>query len=680
MSLYTSCLYDKYINVEAKSPDEILNISSEPSFDTVLCRDSSGAPTAVYRDLVWDFNPYRLGPRRIRPFNFELYPNEMISEAKKIMFFLIYSGNSGRVGRLSPSTLARYFKLLKDIAEFCHSFKNNQFVGQLTIESLLSNKSYLGKFVRIHEHKNSFKNLFKAFLHHASRFPKGCFSSNVISPSEFNIGDRETKQTCVIPSRIYVQLMSDMLDKLDHIHQNMHGLDSFISCLKDRAYGTGVKYQQSLKVPMNSIRPSYKEVVSSHGLDRLLVGSFASKDRKDFTRVLGKIQFLIKHIIHFFTGMRDLEVSSLRYSCVKERLAYPQFTDNNGVVREKNRIVSLISTTTKLTGYPKTESWLACEDVVKAVEVAQMVCRGLSGALELCPEKDNLYLFLGSWVLTKNSHKADTIPHYSKRRYPVDISDEYILTQGDLDELCLTDPTRNFLSDENYGVGKVWPLAFHQYRRSLGFYGPNSGFLSLPTVKKQFKHNSLLMAQYYSNNFNNMKSFFGFYDEKSKKFILPGGHIAYEFQLGTSADTAEQLILELTKAASPLYGGAGLYMEKQKAKLKSGEVHIGELRSTTNKLAAQGELAYKKTLLGGCTKVGRCDDYLLGNAIKCLSCQSAVIKPEKLKELITDLEQELPLYDRSSGEYQVCEAELSSLKRFEDRLVIFKDMDAGTQS
>jgi hypothetical protein len=669
MPIYTSCLFDEYINIESKAPDEISGHSFEPMAQFVLCRDLQGNPTAVYGALIWDFNPYRLGPRRIRAFSFAVFPKNRIAEAKKILFWIIYSGSAGRLGRLSPSTLSRYLGLLKSLAEFCNSFKDNDFVGELTIWSVLSNKSYLGKFVKLNEHKNSFKNIFKAFLRYASRFPKGCFNSNVISPEEFNIGVRETKQTCVIPSRIYVQLMNQMLDQLDHIHRNMDGLDNFIGCLKDRAYGTSVKYQRYLKIPLTSLRPTYEEVVSAHGLGNLLVGFCESKDRKDFTRVLGKIQFLIKHIIHLFTGMRDLEVSAVRYSCIKTKLVHSGISDSDGVVRDKERIVSLISTTTKLMGYPKTESWLAPEDVIKAVEVAQMICRGLSTVIDLCPEKDNVNLFLGSWVLTKNSHKSDTIPHYSKRRYPIKITDEFIITQEDLDELSLTDPSRDFLSDEKYHVGSVWPLAFHQYRRSLGFFGPNSGFLSMPTVKKQFKHTSLLMAQYYSNNFKNMKSFFGFYDQKSKKFILPGGHIAYEFQMGMSMDTAEQLVLELTKVASPLFGGTGSYMEKQKEKLNSDEINVQELRSETEKLAAQGQIAYRRTLLGGCTKLGPCDDYLLGNAIKCLTCQSAVIKVEKVKLFITDVEQERSLYEPSSGEYQICNSELNSLRSFEKRLV-----------
>ncbi|MEW3673854.1 integrase, partial [Pseudomonas aeruginosa] len=94
-------------------------------------------------------------------------------------------------------------------------------------------------------------------------------------------------------------------------------------------------------------------------------------------------------------------------------------------------------------------------------------------------------------------------------------------------------------------------LTSHQFRRSLAFYGSCSGFLSLPTLRAQFKHMTIQMARYYANGFDNLRTIFGYYDEKKIDFVLPYNHFAFEFQMAMPMSVANQLIADLLFKEEP---------------------------------------------------------------------------------------------------------------------------------
>ena len=132
---------------------------------------------------------------------------------------------------------------------------------------------------------------------------------------------------------------------------------------------------------------------------------------------------------------------------------------------------------------------------------------------------------------------------------------------------------------------------------------------------------------------------------------------------------ANQLIADLLFNEEPLFGGTGSYMEKQKARVKAGEIQIEDVRADTEQRVKSGAISYRPTLLGGCTKAGRCYSFLLGDYAECLSCESAIIKPNKLNAAIEDAANELWSYAEGSGEYQIVKADIERLIAFKARLI-----------
>ena len=379
------------------------------------------------------------------------------------------------------------------------------------------------------------------------------------------------------------------------------------------------------------------------------------------------MQCVVKTIIHLYTGMRDQEVLRLSYNCLSQEVAVSETVDDHGSVRDSARMISIISTTTKFEGYRKEESWLATEEVIKAIKVAQAICRGLC-VLYRIDNPEKCPLFLNSAILLHEDTEVG-VGRLDKRAREMNWSRGILIQSADLRELTLSDPERDYSSDNRYALGKPWPISSHQLRRSLAFYASSSGFVSLPSLKSQYKHMTIQMTRYYANNFENLKTIFGYFDVKKNEFVLPASHVALEFQVGMPMAVANQLLADLLGKETSLFGGTGSYMEKQKARVESGELCVEDVRAETLSRVKNGELYYRSTLLGGCTKVGRCDSFLLGDFVECLSCEGAIIKSEKIADAIVTMNSEIASYEKNSVEYQITKIDLDKLVSFQARVI-----------
>ncbi|WP_331351990.1 hypothetical protein [Cellvibrio sp. UBA7671] len=654
-------------------PDSFIKLPLQPSDDVILCRDPDGKPTARFGDDTWYFTSYHLSLCRPAVIRFQLLViclngnNELVAEVKRLLFFLIYNSSEES---LSFSTLLNYYKLLRQMAVFCNSFEANSHVGKLSIITLVTNKSFLRKFSELHVHRRNFKPRLKAFMTHVKNFPKGVVNEPLVNLKEINFELHPGNQVCVIPSRIYVLLMNSMSAELARVHENMTNLDRFIACFRDEAFGVGIKHQRGKHgLKYGEFRATFEEAVSLYKLDDLFTGYFEASNRRELIGAFVKMQFLVKNIIHFYTGMRHEEALRLKFGCVRIQETFPALVDDLGVSRSASKSIDIISTTTKLTKTLQLESWIATEEVVKAVEVAEKICTGLSALIDEPVIENSSYLFLSPNIFHDKSKGAKSIPYFSAFPFPVTTTEEFKITVEDIEELSVSDPGRDFLSDPKFSVGEFWKLTSHQYRRSLAYYASSSGFVSQPSLKRQFKHLCLLMSQYYSNNFENFKAVFGYFDEKRNESVLSGNHIAFEFQIGMSKDAAGQIMAYLLGDETVIHGGAVNLLEDQKDRHAQRGTNIMEMRSVTERAVRNGELAYRETLLGGCMKLGPCDNFMLGDVTSCISCESALIQSDKINNVTQILEKEISQYSLESGEYQICSEELEKLRKRAKKLI-----------
>jgi hypothetical protein len=656
------------------------NYVVKPAPDFVLCRNAKNVATAVYGKDVWDFNPYRLSAKQINKIKFkQLFDCDnfefrqcLIEQVKYILYQIMYFAGSGRTGRTSASTLIQYKCYLSSLGRFCVKQLNNDLAFGVTIFDVLSNVSYMSAFLsRVGRTEFEVK-MTSGLLSVLGQIDSTELDFKPCSKSQLDLKRKEDKQHPVIPSRIYIEMMVHFDELIAELYPLRENIKNLIISMADRYYGAAIATQASSKTSPKFIRPTMIEAIAESGLKTFAAKHLPSpKSRHAFVKWITDVQYIAKSAIHFYTGMRDQETARIKYNCVEEKLIDKDICDENNNTIDASRMVSILSTTTKFTGYQMSESWLAPDFVIKAIDIAKAIAEGLSVLHKR--DVNESPLFLSPYIIRSEKAKyiSSNFSNLGVRGNFTSIAkDLFRITETDLSELSQSDPDRDFSTEETFNVGCIWPVTFHQYRRSLAFYASNSGFVSLSTVTQQYKQLSRMMAQYYARGNENFLPIFSTWDEKNKQNMISKTHVAYEFQLAVPTNAIQLLFQDVFADNEALLGSTGSFMEKQKARIENGELSIFSAKEDTLKMANAGELSYRETLLGGCLKVGPCDDFLLGEITSCLPCHESVIKVDKLLNVLNELKIEINSFDIRSAEYQILSAEISKLEKYKQHKII----------
>jgi len=651
----------------------------KPSADFVICRDDDGQAVAVYGGPVWDLSPIRLMENRLQKITFDgifenpnLIQAALVEEVRYLLFGLLFYVKSGRLGRISAETLVKYFVALRRAARYCYDLRNNPLIGALSLQQLFTNPVYLDGYSQWMVRNNlgrMERKTTRALLKHMVSMGEKRLGYKVQGVFHLKFGDDDKKynQTPIIPTRIYLGVINSTGDLMSFLYEKKDSIEKFIKAFLNPLYGYTQENQKRFRPDLEFFEPEFNEALLIHGVERVFADDFSCAGRNNLSGGILKIQWILKTVIHLYTGMRDQEVMRLVYDCIDVEDVVASTENEEGVTVDNSMAVKVLSTTTKYTGYRKAASWLATEEVVRAVDILRAICRGLSSHYSLPP--DDMPLFLSPAILSAKSHKAVKVSVLDSDIKPKVLTESFVITAADFQELQASDPSRDFSQEEKFRVGAPWPFASHQFRRSLAFFGSNSGFISLPTLRKQFKHLTMQMSRYYANNFEKLKTIFGYYDESVKDFVLPQNHVLFEYQTGVPMSIAYDLLDHAFGNDAPIFGGTGTYISNQRKRMERGDVHIADVRKETEKLAVEGKIAYKSTLLGSCTSVERCDSYLLGDASACTSCKDGIIDKQKLEASIQDNEADLALFEPGTGEYQVVKVELDNLKNFHQKFI-----------
>jgi hypothetical protein len=172
------------------------------------------------------------------------------------------------------------------------------------------------------------------------------------------------------------------------------------------------------------------------------------------------------------------------------------------------------------------------------------------------------------------------------------------------------------LDPEKYAVGFLWPLAWHQLRRTGAVNMLASGLVTEASLQYQLKHASRAMSQYYGKNFYHLKE--------------PLSGEARGFYL---REMYQSMVREFTLLQSDQY--ISPHGEKRKQQIIS---EISEKDHTQLlKAAKSGSISYRQTFLGGCANSGPpCPLGGISNISSCMgfgvnkACPSALLDKTKL--------------------------------------------------
>jgi len=357
--------------------------------------------------------------------------------------------------------------------------------------------------------------------------------------------------------------------------------------------------------------------------------------------------------------MRDEEVSGLKYSCLEVTL------------RHGKQHFALVGSTTKLNhGRAKAVRWVTNQEAARAVRIAQRIAALCHRAFTkqsdpTQPTPDTVPLFaavsyLGFLGRKMISRQGRMLPgrHWHFRNF----SDLRLLLQptieeADLRELEQIDPHRAWRSEERFKLGIPWTLTSHQLRRSLALYAQRSGWVSLPSLRRQLQHVTEEMSRYYARGSACAKNLIGDYKD----------HFGREWQEAQPVSAAMSYLYNVLLTDEVLFGAHGNWVEKR-VRGPDGTVMID--REQTLRRFKRGELAYRETSLGGCASTETCDKLPIGWLnIECVKgCRNFVGRLPKLEQAISAQTKLIKSLDPKSAEFRIESDDLDVLVKARDKV------------
>lgn len=638
----------------------------------VLSRMKSGTTLSVYTDNVWDFSPYL--PKCYCKLNFKTWLEnareddflfaQIRAEMKKIIFALLYV----KTGKSIIKSIEQRHLVLRQFAVI--AYRNG-----CTLTQLFSDAGYIAK---VHE---AYAGISYQRANHIKAFLRDCFALqqhypllipafNTYQPIEHLArlaaqirlqSGKVGPQTKLIPSRIYINIINGLAEKLNEFNQYAPALHQWFQRIQQEP--SFARMPREFKDYKNAV--SFADARDLFGLTALFENNQISK-HANLTRYMTLIQGIAKLWIHLFTGMRDNEVNQLSSDC------YQTVQSNEHLVHV------LMSYTSKLHGGGnKSTYWITFEDIQTGVHAAQSIGEiyallnphyDMSNSAEY-PLFPTLYSQKHRNKDNRNiEHETDFISNFEGAptrtqsnfnqylsRISVLLGDGLKITESDIAELEAFDGFRNWREEKNCQLGEYWNICTHQFRRSLAVYGARSGMIGLGALSVQFKHLTEAMTLYYRNNAVFAPNILA--SDSQKEFIQ---ELEYQRLVHSYAQFEDNVI----NSASRLLGGAGTYLQLQKDREQLLKVFPD--RDETIKRMKKGEIAYKPSLFGACTNPDSCEKISFTAITSCLSCAHAVFdagSAEKMQKAVQRLQRARDTQALSSLLYGQMDSEIMALNK-----------------
>jgi len=650
-----------------------------PPADWVVAEDENGDPISRWGDEFWDFSLwagksfklYFAGSRSGRSAPIRNAENQHV--LRMLATWLIW----GPRGARTWSALRNRFDLLRRIVALCD--REGVLARELTrFPDLLKQVSQLfsgqKEQVRIIGELDRFlraKDVLGWVLVDEGGIRR---LSRTFAEAE----GEDLEQTAYIPPRIWcyqVQRLQECLD--DFLEHKQQVEDCFQFCLNAYAHNLGgLEAALVAKGVLHTLLPfctqkrgagkrnghrfygRFELTAQKFGISHLLEKWVKRKEQdidiRSFSAYLTLIQLVGLSYIANFTLQRKEEMGALRADCLR--------WEQDPVV---GRIAIICGGTTK-TDPDDNALWPTSPCVELAVEAMTVVARLRVQCAASIPEVNcspsdlaNPYLLQTAyepWGCTPDKPKPystrSVVPPYEAvvRRFPCLFDPEQIrITEDDLTKARMFTP--NLSKDEKFKAGRTWPWAYHQLRRTGGINMFASGLLSDSSIQVIMKHMTLLQTVYYGRNHTRLR-------------------FSEEFEDLTTAARYEVIAKQIEGLVEERYVSPVDSQRKQ-------EIVVNLIGAKDFKVLARaaekGEVSFRETRLGGCTRTGTCDYGGIESVARCAGgdgdkpCRDAVfdkLKKPAVEKQLAGAEQRLQAAMPNSPRKEALLAEAQGLRNF----------------
>lgn len=441
---------------------------------------------------------------------------------------------------------------------------------------------------------------------------------------EAALPDHVRRQTAYIPPRIWTYQVSRLRAVLDDFHAHRQGIEQcFQFCLDAYVHNAGSLESACHKKLRGSRRPfhgstlctgantgaifpgSFSEVARRFGIDELLQRWLVPSDgnlngRGRGVRCLSNFCTLVN-----YAGLAYL----LNYSMMRIDEGWELRTDCLEIENDPR-----FGTFYTLKG-PTTKSlkdgdarWITSPSVRVAIEAMSSVARMRISAFSASgdsrvPDAELSDPYLATRALEpwgRKQHRnsplfvrptALTFRAVTRLWPKLFDANELRITEEDLRIARLITPT---LSADAFSVGKVWPLAWHQLRRTLAVNMLASGLVSEASLQYQLKHVTRECSLYYGQGFSRVRL----------------NEVACNEYIRTMYEV-------LGKQTANLFSDRFVSPHGQARKDQILQIVDPKDARKLSRAAKEGKVSWRETLLGGCTRIGPCEYGGIDNMARC---------------------------------------------------------------
>ena len=650
-----------------------------PPPDWIVSEDAQGEPLSRWIDRSWDFSPWagrslKLDFTCLGTKNQTLPLSDQNQNVLRLLATWMIWGPKGEKGwqtlwnrfncirrivafcdqqGIVASDLSRYPKLLEQVGKMFSEPGVRRFII-VSLDRLLRAKDQLG-FTLIDQ--------------------AGIINLREALPDP-NQDDPE--QTAYIPPRIWTyqvlrleECLEDFMSHRDQVKDCFkfcvdayaHNFGSLGAALVRTSRNSGSRLPFTDQVKKNSGKYTARvfhgpfQLTAEHfGIDKLLEKWVLTKSKKlsikSLSAFLSLVQCAGRAHIATFTLQRIEEASALKSDCLVFEM--------DPVV---GRITVICGETTKTdpdcdARWPTSPRIQVAVDAMTIVAKLRVKCAAANSNLNVNDsDSDNPLLShfaFEPWGPSRNRDYS-TRPHAVNyqaviQRFPRLFDQEiFRITADDLVKARMFTP--NLDKGGKFKVGEVWPLAYHQLRRTGAINMFASTLLSDSSIQFLLKHKTLLQAIYYGRNHTRLR-----FNED-----IEG--ITTEARYEVMAKQIEALVADrFVSPAGPL----------RKQELLVNLINVKDFKSLA-KAGMRGEISFRETRLGGCTKRGSCEYGGIESVARCAGsddgkpCGEALYDRQKrpaAERELKSVEQQLRGAQRGSPRERALQAELQGLSNY----------------
>lgn len=624
-----------------------------PELDRPISFDKDGRVLSKFSDDFWDFSTVIRGYEANAILDFSeagtgLNKETLIHLRLIILHNWLYNRDSKDI--ITFKTLKNKYFVYKSLASF-FKCKNSSFLYMN--KNGIAQRKYLEK---LSINKKSRINIIISFIKSMNKV--GAFfnlGNNFGIDQDFmqkiekikSMAVSSTKQTALIPSRIYSEFINSSLEVFQNFNNNLSKLKKYF----EDEFPTLTRNQ--------SRHPAtFLKLMASGGLQGYCE-YFNVRTKHQLVYSLTLIQTLGFFMVGCLTGMRKTEILSLGQNCLQQKI----------IEDREVYVLNGYTSKTSSTGVRKA-TWITSKTIIPIIDTL----KGLHSIIKNICDHYGLYQNIPIHEYPLFPHipiqKIEAQGFHSQYKHPptllysidntFDLLKDIDIRQEDVNELERFNPLINWVEEYKIKVGEKWKFRPHQFRRSLVVYAIRSGMIQLAVLKKQLQHLTVDMTAYYGNSSGSASNLFE-------------DNLIEEFKEENSRFQFIQYDQKVIETKDVLFGGEGTRLSIVRNKSPVPEYLLDKQK--TLQYFKEGRLSYKKTPLGGCSKIGACDKLGFSYITACIDCKDSILDSSS-KVALNRTKQvyiaRLSKYDVNSVTYKQLQIEINSIDRILNKVEILE--------